>query len=158
MFLPRDGGERIENPLGGEVVFKARAAQTGGSLTVFEAVNPPGQGPPLHVHAALDEVIYVLEGALRIRLADRVEEAASGAFAFVPRGMPHTWATCGDNVVRFLVIVTPAGLEGFFDSTARAGGAHTDDAFDRFGGDDLTVVGPPLAVSHPSSVEPPPPH
>jgi hypothetical protein len=50
VLLPLDGGERIENPLGGEIVFKARAAQTGGSLTVFEAVNPPGQGPPYHVH------------------------------------------------------------------------------------------------------------
>jgi len=51
------GGERIENPLGGEIVFKARAAQTGGSLTVFEAVNAPGRGPPYHVHDVLDEVI-----------------------------------------------------------------------------------------------------
>jgi hypothetical protein len=56
-LLPQGGGERIENPLGGEIVFKARAAQTGGSLTVFEAVNPTGQGPPYHVHDALDEVI-----------------------------------------------------------------------------------------------------
>ncbi len=43
VLLPLDGGERIENRLCGEIVFKARAAQTGGSLTVFEAVNLPGQ-------------------------------------------------------------------------------------------------------------------
>ena len=149
VLLPRNGGERIENPLGGEIVFKARAAQTGGSLTVFEAVNPPGQGPPYHVHHALDEMIYVLEGTLRVRLADQVEEATSGAFVFIPRGMPHTWEGRGDNAIRFLVVVAPAGLEGFFDSTAAAGAGRADDAFSQFGGDELTVLGPPLAVSHP---------
>lgn len=149
VLLPVGGGERIENPLGGEIVFKARAAQTGGSLTVFEAVNPPGQGPPYHVHDALDEVIYVLDGTLRIRLADRVHEAPSGAFVFIPRGTPHTWEGLGDKAVRFLAVIAPAGLETFFESTAAAGGGQADDAFGRFGGDDLRVLGPPLAVSDP---------
>jgi quercetin dioxygenase-like cupin family protein len=149
VLLPLGGGERIENPLGGEIVIKARAAQTGGSLTVFEAVNPPGQGPPYHVHETLDEVIYVLDGALRVRLADRVEEAPTGAFVFIPRGTPHTWEGRGDEVVRFLVVIAPAGLESFFDSTAAAGGGRADDAFGRFGGDDLKVLGPPLSTSHP---------
>jgi quercetin dioxygenase-like cupin family protein len=149
VLLPLGGGERIENPLGGEIVFKARAAQTDGSLTVFEAANPPGQGPPYHVHGALDEVIYVLDGTLRVRLADQVEEVTTGAFVFIPRGTPHTWEGRGDKPVRFLVVVAPAGLEGFFDSAAAAGGGRADDAFSRFGGDDLTVLGPPLAVSHP---------
>ena len=149
ILLSPGGGDRVENPLGGELVFKARAAQTGGSLTVFEAVNPPGQGPPYHVHDAVDEVIYVLDGSLRVRLADEVEDAPAGAFAFIPRGTPHTWQAGGDRSVRFLVVIAPAGLEAFFDSTAAAGGRRADDAFGRFAGVDLTVLGPPLAVSHP---------
>jgi quercetin dioxygenase-like cupin family protein len=149
VLLPPGGGERLENPLGGEVVFKARSAQTSGSLTVFEALNPPGQGPPYHIHDALDEVIYVLDGTLRIRLADQVEEVTPGAFVFIPRGTPHTWEGRGDKPVRFLAVIAPAGLEAFFDTTAVAGGGQADDAFGRFGGDDLTVVGAPLAVSHP---------
>lgn len=149
LLVPASGGERIENPLGGEIVFKARAGQTDGALTVFEAVNGPGQGPPLHVHASLDELIYVLDGALRVRLADRLDEAPAGACVFIPRGLPHTWAVGGDRPARFLVVIAPAGLEAFFDNTAAAGGGEAGDAFSRFGGDDLTVVGPPLAVSHP---------
>jgi quercetin dioxygenase-like cupin family protein len=149
LLLLLGGGERIENPLGGEIVFKARAAQTGGSLTVFEAINSPGQGPPYHVHDALDEVIYVLDGTLRVRLADRVQEAPTGAFIFIPRGTPHTWEAQGDEAVRFLAVIAPAGLESFFDSTAAAGGGRADDPFGRFGGDDLRVLGPPLGVSHP---------
>jgi Cupin domain len=94
-------------------------------------------------------VIYLLDGTLRVRLADQVEEAPTGAFVFIPRGTPHTWEALGDKAVRFLAVIAPAGLESFFDSTAAAGGGQAGDAFGRFGGDDLRVLGPPLAVSHP---------
>jgi quercetin dioxygenase-like cupin family protein len=149
ILVAPDAGERIASPLGGEVVFKARGAQTNGSLTVFEAVNPPGLGPPYHVHSSLDELIYVVEGTIRIRLDDDVEDAPAGAFVFIPRGTPHTWDTRGDHDSRILVVLAPAGLEALFDNTAAAGSDDAVDAFRRFGGNDLTVVGPPLAVSHP---------
>jgi quercetin dioxygenase-like cupin family protein len=148
-LVPPGGGHRIENPLGGVIVFKARGAQTGEALTVFEATNGPGQGPPLHVHSLLDEVIYVMGGTIRVRLQDRVEQAAAGACVFIPRGTPHTWAVTGDGAARMLVVVAPAGLEQFFDNTASSGGGQAEDAFSRFGGDELTVVGAPLAVTHP---------
>ena len=148
-LVPPGGGERIENPLGGEIVFKARGVQTGGALSMFEAANAPGQGPPLHVHALLDELIYVIDGTIRVRLEDRVERATAGACVFVPRGTPHTWAVTSDRAARLLVVVAPAGLEQFFDSTASAGGGDAEDAFSRFGDVDLTVVGGSLAVTHP---------
>jgi len=148
-LVPPGGGERIENALGGEVVIKARGAQTQGALTLLEAANAPGQGPPLHVHSSLDEVIYVIDGTIRVRLHDEVTQAEAGACVFIGRGTAHTWAVCGDRIARLLVLVAPAGLERFFDATADAGGGDAEDAFSRFGGDDLTVVGPPLAVSHP---------
>jgi quercetin dioxygenase-like cupin family protein len=148
--VPANGGELIENALGGQVVFKARGAQTDGSLTAFEAVNGPDQGPPLHVHATLDELIYVIDGTIRVRLEDHVEQVASGACVFVPRGTAHTWAVSSDGTARLLVVVAPAGLEKFFESTAAAGGGRAEDSFNRFGGDDLTVLGAPLAVTHPT--------
>jgi quercetin dioxygenase-like cupin family protein len=108
-LVPPGGGERIENPLGGEIVFKARGAQTGEALTVFEAANAPGQGPPLHVHSLLDELIYVIDGTIRVRLNDRVERAAAGACVFIPRGTPHTWAVASDGSARLLVVVARRG-------------------------------------------------
>jgi quercetin dioxygenase-like cupin family protein len=148
-LVPPGGGERIVNPLGGEIVFKVRGAHSGGTLTVFEAANATGQGPPLHVHSLLDEVIYVVEGTIRVRLDDSVEQAAAGACVFIPRATPHTWSVRSDGSARMLVVVAPAGLEQFFESTANAGGRNAADAFHRFGGEDLTVVGEPLAVTHP---------
>ena len=82
-------GETIEGPAGGPLTFKARSEQTGGSLTAFENVIAPGDGPPLHTHADEDEAWYVLAGRLRFRLGETLSEAPAGSFVFVPRGTPH---------------------------------------------------------------------
>jgi uncharacterized cupin superfamily protein len=58
----------LRNPQGGPLTFRARGDQTGGVLTVFENVAAPGEGPPLHLHVNQDELMYVLEGSLRLRL------------------------------------------------------------------------------------------
>lgn len=50
---PGEGGA-VGNPVGGQVAFKVRGEQTGGSLAAFETVVAPGQGPPLHTHANED--------------------------------------------------------------------------------------------------------
>ena len=59
-------GRIIEGPVGGPLTFKIRGEETNGALTVFENVIPPGQGPPLHVHANEDESWYVLAGGSRV--------------------------------------------------------------------------------------------
>ena len=106
--LAPGGGVTIENPVGGPLTFKVRADQTNGALTVVESTAPPGEGPPLHVHANEDEALYTLEGTLRFRLGDEVQAAPAGAFAFIPRGTPHTWQNVGEAPARLLVIFTPA--------------------------------------------------
>jgi len=112
--------------------------QPGRYFLVQEAVGPHG-----------DVDVRVEARELPPVAIDQVEEATAGAFVFIPRGTPHTWEGRGGEACRFLVVLAPAGLESFFENTAPAGGGQADDAFDRFGGDDLRVVGPPLAVSHP---------
>ena len=78
-------GETIRGPVGGPLTFKARAEQTGGSLTVLENVVAPGEGPPLHTHDVEDEAWYVLEGTLRFRLADVIAAPTARSFEFVRR-------------------------------------------------------------------------
>jgi quercetin dioxygenase-like cupin family protein len=53
-------------------------------------------------------------------LGDEVQQAPAGAFAFVPRGTPHTWQNVGDSPARLLVIFTPAAvrIERFFERFA----------------------------------------
>jgi quercetin dioxygenase-like cupin family protein len=81
------------------------------TLVEFEA--PPGNGPPLHVHADDDESFYVIDGEITFYVGDAVIEARSGSFAFAPRGVPHTFVVGGQRPARYLVVSEPAGFERF---------------------------------------------
>jgi quercetin dioxygenase-like cupin family protein len=144
-------GATIQGPAGGPLTFKVRGAQTDGALTAFENVIAPGDGPPAHVHAAEDESWYVIEGHLRFRLGEALEQAPAGSFVFVPRGVAHAFQNVGDGPARILVLFTPSGMERFFDRFAGLpDGSAVPEAFARIGREvGMEVVGPPLAVSHP---------
>ena len=47
--------------LGATIRLIARATDTDGRFTMFEQTTPSGWGPPRHVHANEDEIVYVLE-------------------------------------------------------------------------------------------------
>jgi quercetin dioxygenase-like cupin family protein len=144
-------GFSVENPVGGVLTFGVMGRESAGVVTVFETVAAPGEGPPLHVHEQ-DEFIYILTGRFRIRLGDMLEEAEAGAFAFIPRDVPHTWQNIGDTEARFVGAVMPASpaFEEFF---VRFAELPTDergvDAFARIAREAkaFEVVGPPLAES-----------
>jgi quercetin dioxygenase-like cupin family protein len=110
------GGLAVENPVGGVLTFKAMSAETGGVVTAIETVAAAGEGPPLHVHHESDETIHTLSGQFRIKVGDRLIDAAPGSFVFIPRGTPHTWQNAGDTPARFLAAVMPADprFEEFF--------------------------------------------
>ena len=144
-------GTTIEGPVGGPLTFKVRGAETGGSLTAFENVIPPGEGPPMHVHAGEDESWYVIEGDLRFSLDGEIATATAGSFVFVPRGSPHCFQNVGEGAARLLVLFTPSGMERFFQQfAALPAGRFDPESFRTAGGAaGMDVVGPPLAVSHP---------
>src|SRR5207253_8005012 len=52
---------------------------TGGRFTVFEQTTPAGWGPPRHVHANEDEIVYVLDGTYDVSVGnERSEERRVG--------------------------------------------------------------------------------
>ena len=149
-------GEACELPTQGVLTYLATDDQTGGALTAFESRDvPPGKGPPYHLHVHEDEMIYVLEGRLRVRLDDALHEAPAGSFAFIPNGIPHTWENVGETPARFLWLLTPAapGMERFFERAAKLpDDTRFAEAFGRFADDaGMVVLGPPLAQTHPRS-------
>jgi mannose-6-phosphate isomerase-like protein (cupin superfamily) len=151
VFLGRDEGVVVDNPIGGPLTFKLRGAQTNGALTAFESIAPPGEGPPLHLHENQDEIWYALEGTFRVRLNDKLREAPAGTFVFIPRRVVQTWQNVCQGPAQLLVIITPAGLERFFDLfAALPADASFAEEFRRLGAEvGMTVLGPPLAESDP---------
>ena len=82
----------------------------GASGATLSVANWPASGSgavaPLHVHHADDEAWYVIEGALRFRLADRDLVATAGTTVLVPAGVPHTFGNAGPEPSRYLIIMT----------------------------------------------------
>lgn len=75
--------------LGASIRLIARATDSEGRFTVFEQTTPPGWGPPRHVHANEDEIVYVLDGTYEMSLGDERRTVSAGGCAILPRGIPH---------------------------------------------------------------------
>jgi quercetin dioxygenase-like cupin family protein len=84
------------------------------------AVPPRWEGPPLH-HHAFDETFHVLEGELTFHLGGELRTAAAGQLAFAPGGEVHTLANLADAPARYLLVITPAGFERYFEGIAARG-------------------------------------
>ena len=111
------------------VTPKLTGAATGGAYFLFEARFAPESGNRLHVHRREDEVAYVLEGALEIRLADQTVVVEAGGVAHLPKNVPHALRNPLQTPSRYLFLAIPAGLDQWFEALAAARQAGTlDDA------------------------------
>ncbi|MEP7089350.1 MAG: cupin domain-containing protein [Nocardioidaceae bacterium] len=86
-----------------------------GGMSLGEGVLPPRTaGPSRHMHTREDEGVYIIEGMLTAEVGEQRFEVAAGAFLWMPRGLPHTFANLGDEPVRALGLINPSGFEHFF--------------------------------------------
>ena len=94
--------------------FLVTGAETGGRYALWEAIVPPGGGPPLHRHTRESEGFLVLEGKLVIRVDDRHIVAEPGTFVHLEPGTKHGFRNETASTARMLILVAPAGLEKMF--------------------------------------------
>src|SRR5215475_3345474 len=94
--------------------FLAMGEETDGRYALWEALVPPGGGPPPHVHSREEEGFYVLEGEITFTIGDQRLVATAGMFANMPVGTPHSFKNESGNPARMLISVAPAGLEQMF--------------------------------------------
>lgn len=94
--------------------FLATGEETDGKYALWEALVPPGGGPPPHVHSREEEGFYVLEGEITFRIGEQRFTARAGTFANMPVGTPHSFTNESDQPARMLISVAPAGLEKMF--------------------------------------------
>ena len=102
------------------VTHKLLSQQTGGGYYLFESEFDPESGNRLHVHTYEDEVVYVLQGAIQIRLGDGKLEASEGGVAHLPKGIPHALYNPLKTPLRILALAIPGGMEQFFDELESA--------------------------------------
>jgi quercetin dioxygenase-like cupin family protein len=151
LLAARDGEHLFYD--GGLLTFKATGVQTDGALLLFEVRMPQGKATPLHVHPDADETFYVLEGEVRVHIADTEDRVVSnGSVVGIPRGTPHAFAVISP-AAHMLVIFTPASAisETFFRLAGEPAADPTvpppPPNMERFGAavarSGLQVLGPP---------------
>jgi mannose-6-phosphate isomerase-like protein (cupin superfamily) len=94
--------------------FLATGADTDGKYALWEAIVPPGGGPPLHVHSREEEGFYVLEAEITFQIGDKRLVATTGMFVNVPVGTAHSFKNESGQSAKMLISVAPAGLEKMF--------------------------------------------
>lgn len=99
--------------------FLAVKHETNGSYGLWEAIVPPGGGPPPHLHRNEEEGFYVIEGRLTVYAEGMEIDAVPGSFVHLPRGSKHWFRNNTDSNAKMLVLVAPGGMEGMFQETGR---------------------------------------
>ena len=98
--------------------YKIEAADAGGKLALLEVEIPGGTLVKPHSHSREDEFSLVLTGEVGVRVGDRVLEAGPGTYLVKPRGTPHAMWNAGSAPVKVLEILSPGGLERYFEELA----------------------------------------
>lgn len=106
-------GESIEYGDGSTAEIAVGGSESGGEYSVVRYHVKPGDEPPLHTHSREDEMVYVVDGEITAIVGDAEVDVGPGAFAALPRGVPHTIRVKSDSATLMLTLV-PAGLERFF--------------------------------------------
>lgn len=134
-------------------VLVEELTQPGSPVTVSVGVLPEGASPPEHVHAALDDSFYLLDGRMVVRCGDEVWEARSGDWVQFPARRPHTFRVL-DGPARvlmvhaddsFLAAVREIGrpaVDG--DAPTTGGGPSVAELSRVFAAHGITNVGPPI--------------
>lgn len=81
---------------------------------MWEAIVPPGGGPPPHVHSREEEGFYILEGEITFSVGEERIVATAGMFANMPVGTPHSFKNESTRPAKMLISAAPAGLEQMF--------------------------------------------
>jgi mannose-6-phosphate isomerase-like protein (cupin superfamily) len=101
------------------MTVKAEMTDTSGELTVLEATELAGFGPPMHVHDDAGEAFYVLEGEYLIVVEEQEYHCPAGSFIYIPKGVLHGFRV-GSVPSRKLNIYVPGAMMAYFDGLAAA--------------------------------------
>lgn len=98
----------------GTLRFLATSKDTKGAFTVIEIKEMPGYKTAWHLHPHWDEAFYVIQGALTVKMNDKIKNYPAGSYILIPRGTPHGQANFGTVPTRLLLTFRPSAYEEFF--------------------------------------------
>jgi quercetin 2,3-dioxygenase len=109
----RGEGEQLWFLGGGIHTWKVLAEETDNSMLVFEDELERGKVTPMHLHADVDEALYVIEGEILLNVEGEEQAVGAGGFTFAPRGRAHAFVVTSERA-RILCIQTPGSGQAFY--------------------------------------------
>ena len=103
----------------GLATLKVTGEQSGGLFSLIEMLYPASAVVPRHVHHREDELFYLIDGELEMRVGERTIHAKAGTTIFAPREIPHGFQVGPHRPVHYLILYTLAGFEGFIRDTSK---------------------------------------
>jgi mannose-6-phosphate isomerase-like protein (cupin superfamily) len=125
-LVPKPLGDQVLEVFGETVIIRRDPSGAPLDVSVIEEITPPGVFAPWHRHTREDEVCYVIEGALRIWRGEEMFDIGPGGVALLPRDQAHAFGNVGSDPARMITVITPAGLERFFQVVAERGLGEDD--------------------------------
>jgi DNA-binding transcriptional MerR regulator/quercetin dioxygenase-like cupin family protein len=128
---------------------KVSGEDTSGAVAVFEYTGR--SGGPRHLHNNQDEWIYIIDGEFDFWVGKRRFRAKPGECVFIPRNLPHAWATVNEQPGKIIDMYQPAGrIEEFFQELGKYRNPPIHEALGIdglktfFRSFDMDMVGPPM--------------
>jgi mannose-6-phosphate isomerase-like protein (cupin superfamily) len=117
-MLPSREGHKIA-AIGLGITMKTDGKSTHDAYSMFEYTVPPQtDGPPAHRHTREDESFILLAGRLDVHLGGEDFVLAHGDYLYLPRNVIHTFRNPYAEESRVISVVSPAGLEGYYQALA----------------------------------------
>ncbi len=99
--------------LGSLSINKVTKQASKGGLSIIDHRVPAGYTPPPHIHHAVDETFFILEGQFSVMCGDQSWQAGPGSLVFLPRDVPHGFSVSKHGPGRTLLILAPGGFDEF---------------------------------------------
>jgi mannose-6-phosphate isomerase-like protein (cupin superfamily) len=117
MLASREGQQIPAIGLG--ITMKTDGKSTHDAYSLFEyAIPAETNGPPPHVHTREDESFICLAGRLDVHLGGTDYVLEPGDYLFLPRDVVHTFKNSYNDEARVISVVSPAGLERYYQALA----------------------------------------
>ncbi len=113
------GGREVQVGEDFRISWKVTTEESSGVISLLEADEPPGFGPPMHIHYDCAEGFYVLQGEYFMYIDDQEFACPAGSFVFIPARVKHGFRV-GTVRSRKLNFYTPAAMDDFFESLSEA--------------------------------------
>jgi len=114
----REAGTDISSP-GRQSLTLLVGEETAGAMYATDVYLSPGFGAPSHHQPTEDELWYLLEGELDVRVGAQRAKIRAGAFAYIPRDTTHAFRNNGTAPARLLAWNSPGGHERAFEEMGR---------------------------------------